>query len=140
MDHPISNELPPVHNPEVSQQNMSPVETAGRAVDNESHAARAFEAASAGGAPSPAVVAPVAQPDPFAPVAQAPGAAAQQAAAGMPAIADDTDLIEKEWVLKAKEIVARTKQDPYQQNKEVERVKADYMKKRYNRDIKVTED
>jgi hypothetical protein len=63
-----------------------------------------------------------------------------QSAAGMPAIADDTDLIEKEWVVKAKEIVERTKHDPYQQNKEVERVKADYLKKRYNKDIKVTED
>jgi hypothetical protein len=43
-------------------------------------------------------------------------------------------------VLKAKEIVARTKHDPYQQNKEVERVKADYLKKRFNKDVKVTED
>ncbi len=58
----------------------------------------------------------------------------------MPAIADDTDLIEKEWVVKAKEIVSRTKNDPYQQNKEVERVKAEYLKKRYNKDVKITED
>lgn len=58
----------------------------------------------------------------------------------VPVMADDTDLIEKEWVLKAKEIVARTSQDPYQQNKEVEKIKADYMKKRYNKDIKLTED
>lgn len=56
-----------------------------------------------------------------------------------PAIADDTDLIEKEWVIKAKEIVARTKHDPYQQNKEVEQVKADYLKKRFNKDVKVAE-
>lgn len=59
---------------------------------------------------------------------------------GAPSIADDTDLIEKEWVIKAKEIVERTKHDPYQQNKEVERIKADYLKKRYNKDVKVTED
>ena len=57
-----------------------------------------------------------------------------------PQIADDADLIEKEWVIKAKEIISRTKQDPYQQNKEVERVKVDYMKKRYNKDIKLTEE
>lgn len=57
-----------------------------------------------------------------------------------PIIADDSDLIEKEWVLKAKEIVARTRHDPYQQNKEVERMKADYMKKRYNKDVRVTEE
>ena len=59
---------------------------------------------------------------------------------GSPQIADDTDLIEKEWVLKAKEIVDRTKHDPYQQNKGVERLKADYMQKRYSKEIKLTED
>lgn len=64
---------------------------------------------------------------------------ASQAATG-PQIADDTDLIEKEWVIKAKEIVERTKHDPYQQNKEVELMKADYMHKRYNKEIKLTED
>lgn len=55
-------------------------------------------------------------------------------------VADDGDLIEKEWVVKAKEIVERTKLDPYVQNKEINRVKADYMKKRYNKEIKLTED
>lgn len=59
---------------------------------------------------------------------------------GSPQIADDTDLIEKEWVIKAKEIIERTKHDPYQQNKQVERMKVDYMKKRYNKDVKLTED
>lgn len=67
-----------------------------------------------------------------------PYAATQSTAT--PQIADDADLIEKEWVQKAKEIVERTKHDPYQQNKEVERMKADYMQKRYNKDIKLTED
>lgn len=57
---------------------------------------------------------------------------------GTPAIADDADLIEQEWVDKAKEIVARTKDDPYQQNKEINRVKADYLKKRYNKDLKIS--
>lgn len=55
-------------------------------------------------------------------------------------VADDGDLIEKEWVVKAKEIVERTKLDPHAQNKEMNRVKADYMKKRYNKDIKLTDD
>lgn len=52
-------------------------------------------------------------------------------------IADDVDLIEKEWVVKAKAIVAQTKDDPYQQNNAMTQVKADYMKKRYNKDLKV---
>ena len=63
----------------------------------------------------------------------------QQPMSSMPAVADDTDLIEKEWVLKAKAIVARTRTDPYKQNQAINHVKADYMKKRYNKDIKVSE-
>jgi len=55
-------------------------------------------------------------------------------------IADDTDLIEKEWVNKAKAIVERTKADPHTQNKEMTKIKADYLKKRYNKDIKLPED
>lgn len=53
-----------------------------------------------------------------------------------PAIADDVDVIEKEWVDKAKDIVTATKDDPYRQEEEVERLKADYLKKRYGKDIK----
>lgn len=56
-----------------------------------------------------------------------------------PHIADDADLIEKEWVEIAKSIVARTAHDPHVQNKEMTRFKADYMKKRYNKDIKLGE-
>jgi hypothetical protein len=54
--------------------------------------------------------------------------------------ADDADLIEKEWVAKAKEIVAHTHGDPYIQNKEINKIKAQYIKKRYNKDIKQTSD
>ena len=54
-------------------------------------------------------------------------------------IADDADLIEKEWVVRAKAIVAHTKDDPFNQNREMSKVKADYLKKRYNKDLKVSE-
>jgi hypothetical protein len=54
-------------------------------------------------------------------------------------IADDADLIEKEWVTKAKTIVMQTKDDPFTQNKEMTKVKADYVKKRYNKDLKMSE-
>jgi Txe/YoeB family toxin of Txe-Axe toxin-antitoxin module len=53
-----------------------------------------------------------------------------------PAIADDVDLIEKEWVERAKQIVESTKHDPYTQNEQMTKMKTDYLKKRYNRDIK----
>lgn len=55
-------------------------------------------------------------------------------------IADDADLIEKEWIVRAKSLVEQTKDDPYLQNKEINKVKADYIKKRYNKDVKVSED
>jgi hypothetical protein len=56
-----------------------------------------------------------------------------------PSMADDADLIEKEWVSKAKAIVERTKDDPRQQSQEINYFKADYLKKRYNKDVKVSE-
>ena len=55
-----------------------------------------------------------------------------------PIITDDGDLIEKEWVNKAKHIVERTRDDPYKQSEELTVVKADYMKKRYDKTIKLS--
>ena len=57
-----------------------------------------------------------------------------------PLIADDADLIEKEWVEKAKQLVDQTKDDPYKQNKEINKFKADYIKKRYNKDVQLNND
>lgn len=57
-----------------------------------------------------------------------------------PQIADDNDLIEKEWVIRAKEIVAQTAHDPHLQNREMNKFKADYLKKRYNKEVKLSED
>ena len=54
-------------------------------------------------------------------------------------MADDIDIIEKEWVDKAKAIVEKTKADPHQQSTEVNALKADYLKKRYGKDVKVTD-
>ena len=58
-------------------------------------------------------------------------------ASSPPPIAEDVDLIEKEWVEKAKQIVEQTKHDPYEQNAAMTKMKTDYLKKRYNRDIKM---
>ena len=57
----------------------------------------------------------------------------------IPPEAEDSDLIEKEWVERAKQIVAHTRHDPHEQQKALSLMKADYMKKRYNRDVKVSE-
>ena len=71
------------------------------------------------------------------PASSQPSMAAEYTQTGtsssMPKIADDTDLIEKEWVDKAKEIVSKTAHDPYLQNQEITKMKAEYLKKRYNK-------
>lgn len=50
-----------------------------------------------------------------------------------------SDLIEKEWVVRAKAIVQQTRSDPHLQTKQLGKFKAEYMKKRYNKDLKVDE-
>ena len=50
--------------------------------------------------------------------------------------AADKDLIEKQWVQKAKEIVADTKSDPYKQKSEMSKAKADYIQKRFKKTVK----
>jgi hypothetical protein len=57
-----------------------------------------------------------------------------------PLAASDEDLIEKEWVDKAKKIVALTRDDPFKQEQEVSRLQADYLKKRYGKEIKLSSD
>lgn len=58
---------------------------------------------------------------------------------GTPSVADDSDLIEKEWVQKAKEIISKTQNNPHEQSKELNIFKADYMQKRYNKVLKLSE-
>lgn len=102
----------------------------------EAPAAIAIEKAAPSIPPTQIPPAAVPLPDPAAAVD--PGGTT--AVSATPAIADDSDLIEKEWVVKAKEIVEKTKHDPYLQTKEMSKVKADYLKKRYNKDLKVSGD
>ncbi len=53
----------------------------------------------------------------------------------LPAVAADEDLIEKEWVDKAKQIINQTRDDPARREKEVSRLQADYLKKRYGKQL-----
>ena len=82
--------------------------------------------------PQPVPAAPVAQPA-ITPVIPSNSVSTAQL------VADDNDLIEKEWVEKAKAIVAQTAHDPNLQSKEVNKIKVDYMQKRYNKQLKVDE-
>jgi hypothetical protein len=56
-------------------------------------------------------------------------------AADTPLVASDDDLIEREWVDKAKKIIIRTKDDPYLREQEVGKLQADYLRKRYGREL-----
>jgi hypothetical protein len=52
-----------------------------------------------------------------------------------PAVAHDDDLIEKEWVDRAKKIVSETHDDPHGREEAVSKLQVDYLKKRYGREL-----
>lgn len=58
---------------------------------------------------------------------------------GAPLVASDDDLIEKEWVDKAKKIVSETKDDPYRREAEVGKLQVEYLRKRYGKELGVSE-
>ena len=74
------------------------------------------------------------------PVSQTPSSATPPPPTSSLPVTDDEDLIEKAWVEKAKKIIQETKGDPYSQEHEVSKLQADYIKKRYGKDIKITSD
>lgn len=86
--------------------------------------------------PAPPPVVPI---TPMPQVVPAPSTKAAVPADDLPVIANDDDLIEKEWVDKAKKIIAETKDDPYKREREVSRLQADYLRKRYGKELGVTE-
>ena len=89
---------------------------------------------------------PSAPPAPPTASYEPPASASQAAQVGlatdMPAVADDNDdpSLDEEWIAKAKEIVDRTRTDPFVQSKEISKFKADYLKVRHNRTVKLAED
>lgn len=70
------------------------------------------------------------------PVPAAVASAPPQPTVSNPALAADVDVIEKEWVDKAEEVIAKTAGDPRAEEEAVEDLQIDYMKKRYGKDIK----
>lgn len=91
-----------------------------------------LQAAAAGAAQSnaPQQVQPIAPPPQAAPVAPPPSVHT-----GAPLVAEDADLIEKEWVDRAKKILQETKDDPFARTNRVNELQRDYLKKRYNKDL-----
>jgi hypothetical protein len=56
-----------------------------------------------------------------------------------PVVADSADL-DEEWVAKARDIVEQTKNDPFAQSNELHKIKAGFLKARFNKQINVAED
>ena len=82
----------------------------------------------------PAAVQPVA---PVVPAQAQPGTTAISTT--MPLVAADEDLIEKEWVDKAKEIIEQTQGDPHARTQKVNELQRDYLKKRYGKVVGANE-
>lgn len=83
---------------------------------------------------TPITTAPIPQmPDPIV-------QAAPQIADDTPSVAADDDVIEKEWVEKAKKVIAETRHDPFLQEQAVSRLQADYLQKRYGKSVKLPEE
>lgn len=55
-----------------------------------------------------------------------------------PLVAEDNDVLEKEWVEKAKQIVTETRNDPREQTNKFVNMRYDYVKKRYGKEIVVS--
>lgn len=140
--------MPPSQHNTDSEATASPERAADkqgelRVPHTEFGASQALESGKSGPAPAPAAPPPAQMPqqgpqrEPVSQPQQLQPAAVMR---GNPQVADDADLIEKEWVIRAKQIVEHTRTDPHRQSEAMNLVKADYLRKRYNRIIKLAED
>lgn len=62
-----------------------------------------------------------------------------QVITNVPATAADDDLIEKEWVDKAKKIIADTADDPHRREEAISQLQREYLRKRYGKELGVTD-
>ena len=72
---------------------------------------------------------------PSLPTPVVPQANSSVASDNTPIVANDDDLIEKEWVDKAKKILSETKDDPYKREREISALQVEYIRRRYGREI-----
>jgi hypothetical protein len=101
---------------------------------------RVEQAAEAGARVSDAASAAQAVAAPLPVQPQLPVADPQQVVTtATPLVAADEDLIEKEWVDKAKEIIEQTKDDPFARTAKVNELQRDYLQKRYGKVIGASE-
>ncbi|HEY5667676.1 MAG TPA: hypothetical protein VIR03_00765 [Candidatus Saccharimonadales bacterium] len=76
--------------------------------------------------------APMGQPLPLAPASVAPVQESVQN--------ENETAVDQEWIGKAREVIERTHTDPYTESNILSRLKAEYIKARYNKEIKVVEE
>lgn len=57
----------------------------------------------------------------------------------VPDVAADDDLIEKEWVSKAKDIISQTTDDPHRREAAVSQLQREYLRKRYGKELGTSE-
>lgn len=78
---------------------------------------------------------------PLPPVPQTPVAIpAPDPSTANPIAANDDDVIEKEWVDRAKQVIIQTKDNPYAREKAIGELQRDYLAKRYGRQIGASDD
>lgn len=102
------------------------IETGAERIEQTAEAAAAASDAAATGAPVVAV--PVSTPPVIDPTASTG-----------PMVAADEDVIEKEWVDKAKKIITETKDDPHTRTERVNDLQKDYLQKRYGKVLGASE-
>lgn len=77
----------------------------------------------------PTTIAPI-------PVSATPSAVTDDnSSSAAPLTADDSDLIEKEWVDRAKKIIQDTHDDPAKREAQVSSLQKDYLRKRYGKEL-----
>lgn len=140
MDQNSHDSLPSVELPAPQSVEQSPESTSTDIYTEQASAKQLEQAPQVASASDPAGMQPLVQSAQNSAVQNQPmGTQSPPLASVNPLIADDTDLIEKEWVDRAKRIVEHTRHDPHLQTREMNHMKADYLKKRYNKDLKLGE-
>lgn len=122
-----------VHNGETASQSSVPETNLGQSIEREVHQGETAPSAEASHAPIvaiPSVPIPVVQNDDSDDTTTLPPVENDT-----PATANDSELIEREWVDKAKKVIAQTRDDPYRREQEVNKLQADYLYKRYGRKL-----
>lgn len=102
-------------------------------VRQESDVERSMERSPVEMAPQPPQQPAVSSPFPANPIA--PNNDTSQSISSNPISANDDDVIEKEWVSRAKQILSQTRDDPYAREKAINELQKDYLMKRYGKQL-----